>query len=351
MCLAIYKPAGAIIPEKNLENGFLGNDDGAGFAWAKDGILYVKKGIFDLDVMKAQYDEIKEYPCLIHFRKATHGKVDEANCHPFLFNDGKMALIHNGILNIKCSIEGLSDTAHFVKLVLEPLVKTHGIPINNGALNYLINTSIGTDKMAVMENTGKTYIFNENKGNWDEGVWYSNYSFRWAPTTRVVYTSTPNHSHNYQGTAHPYLNNHGRKEGGTGVQTFPHSTPNTNHSHSTANEGWRRHWDATADDDESYIRFWQQTAAEAAGVDGESESDGSPKTAKATLLLNAPREEAEDDTGTTTTATKTELTEGHMCEYGWWEEEIESAVKGYIETLGLSRESALLRVFNERHPN
>ena len=34
-------------------------------------------------------------------------------------------------------------------------------------LNYLITTSIGTDKIAVMDGTGKTFIFNEDKGKWE----------------------------------------------------------------------------------------------------------------------------------------------------------------------------------------
>ena len=59
-------------------------------------------------------------------------KLMKLNCHPFLFNDNKLALIHNGILPIKCNIDGLSDTVHFVKLVLEPMVKKYNIPINDG---------------------------------------------------------------------------------------------------------------------------------------------------------------------------------------------------------------------------
>ncbi len=180
MCLAIYKPADAQVSEEHLRNGFANHSDGAGFAWSVDGKLFIKKGIFNVEEVIEHYRLIKDYPCLIHFRKATHGKVDKTNCHPFLFNDGKLALIHNGILSIKCTIDGLSDTAHFVKLVLEPMVNRNKVPINDGALSYLINTSIGSDKMAVMTEDGTTYIFNEDKGKWEGGVWYSNSIFSWT---------------------------------------------------------------------------------------------------------------------------------------------------------------------------
>ena len=224
MCVAIYKPAGVEIPHKNFKNAFEHHPDGAGIAWAANGILYVKKGIFNVDEFIEQYEKVKQYHCLIHFRKATHGKIDATNCHPFLFNDGKLALIHNGILPIKCSIEGLSDTAHFVKLVLEPMVQQHKVPINDGALNYLISTSIGTDKLAVMDGQGTTYIFNEEKGAWDEGTWYSNTSYKFPPYKATDYSK------------HPYFSNNDRYSRHT---------------------NWRRHWDNVSEDaDESYLDFW-----------------------------------------------------------------------------------------------
>ena len=49
MCLAIYAPAGSDIPEKNLKNGFDNNSDGAGMAWATDGQLHVRKGMFKFE--------------------------------------------------------------------------------------------------------------------------------------------------------------------------------------------------------------------------------------------------------------------------------------------------------------
>jgi hypothetical protein len=334
MCLAIYKPAGTEVPLKHLENGFENHSDGAGMAWAVDGVLHVRKGMFKIAEVIEQYEAIKDCPALIHFRKATHGKIDAANCHPFLFNDNKLALIHNGVLPIKCTIDGLSDTAHFVKLVLEPMVKYHDVPINDGALNYLICTSIGTDKMAVMDGSGKTFIFNGDKGNWDEGVWYSNTSFRYAYTPFKTAINT-----NKNWKSHPYFVNKG-------------NTVGYNHTN------WKKHWvDVDDEDDEAYIKFWMMS-----GAANTSQGCGSPhvKTQKLPLLLG-PTHDSVDEAGNVITAEEVEesptaiingkpveIAEGRMLEYGWFDQEIEDEIQTYQINLGLRREDALIRVFNER---
>ena len=39
---------------------------------------------------------------------------------------------------------------------------------------------------------------------------------------------------------------------------------------------------------------------------------------------------------------------GHMCEYGWWDEDIEEDIKLYMKNSGVSREEVIIRVFNEK---
>src|SRR5690606_17400792 len=56
MCLAIYKPAGKVVPEEHLEEGFTSNPDGAGYAYiADDGKVHYAKGFFKYE------DFIKHY--------------------------------------------------------------------------------------------------------------------------------------------------------------------------------------------------------------------------------------------------------------------------------------------------
>lgn len=216
MCLAIYKPGQLKIAEKALRCGFESNNDGCGLAWADNGKLHTEKGMFTWDAFLGLYQQHEQHPMLIHFRKSTHGKKNADNCHPFVFNDEKLALIHNGVLPIKCSEGDYSDTWHLVYKVLEPLIKGQGCAIDDSALSWLIKCAIGTDKIAVMDQSGEGIIFNEDKGTWEDAeslvegekgkVWFSNLSFRndawdkrsraWAPGSGSTNSHTPNyHSH------------------------------------------------------------------------------------------------------------------------------------------------------------
>ena len=327
MCLAIYKPVDVDIPTKHLENGFSNHSDGAGMAWAENGKLYVRKGMFRIEDVLEQYEKVKHLPCLIHFRKATHGTVDATNCHPFLFNDGKLALIHNGVLSIKCCIAGLSDTAHFVKLVLEPLIKGRGIPINDGALNYLICTSIGSDKLAIMDETGKTFIFNEDKGNWEGGAWYSNTSFRFAYSTYKVPVSQSVSGPVATALNHPYLNNH----------------PGGNNACCQSGRNIQKHWkNADGEVDEAYLEFWRKTGSHIAAI-------GPGNTQRIPLLLENGKDGVDDAGNVTTIEEAQDETPkpGTMCDYGWFDPEIEEAIAAYQQNTGINREDAMIRVFNE----
>lgn len=330
MCLAIYKPAGASVKEEYLRNGFANHSDGAGFAWSENEKIQCVKGIFDADEMIKQYEKIKDFHCLIHFRKATHGKVDATNCHPFLFNDGKLALIHNGVLNIECTMEGLSDTAHFVKLVLEPFIKKYNIPINDIRLKYLIETSIGTDKMAVMTENGDTFLFNGKKGEWADGAWYSNTSYKWA-YSRSSYKSND-----------------------TTPVTGPVYGASLPIGKSYNHKNWRKKFDSDSEGDESYLEFWKQALDES-----KSDSEGNPSTetqklpklignGTGTTITVEEVENMSDEQikSLTTTTTTTSKQDGQMMEYGWYDEEIENDIKCYMEDMGMSREMAIIRAFN-----
>lgn len=182
MCLAIVKPAGIAVPENYLRNGYAENSDGAGIAYALDGKLHVLKS-FSLERFLEYCAAVEHLPCLIHFRFATHGPTDEANCHPWLFKNGELAAIHNGIINIATTTKGeesMSDTGIFVNLVLDPMSRR--VPVSHPAFRYLVEQSIGkSNKIAVMDVDGSTTIFNEGSGEWSKGVWYSNPGYKREP--------------------------------------------------------------------------------------------------------------------------------------------------------------------------
>lgn len=180
MCIAIYKPKNKVISEETLAQCFKVNDDGAGFLVTKDKKAVMKKGYFTFDEFYGAWKKYENEQALIHFRIKTHGDLTEDNCHPFMINSG-LGFIHNGV--IAGFGEGkLSDTNHFNKEILQPLVAKYGNQILfEPGIKSLIESKIGYSKLAFLDRHGNYNLFNEDKGVWDNGVWYSNNSYKPPP--------------------------------------------------------------------------------------------------------------------------------------------------------------------------
>jgi hypothetical protein len=177
MCIAIYKPEGKEIERETLERCYDSNPDGAGYMFHKNDKLYVKKGFFSFSEFWQSYRRDRTKECVIHFRIKTHGQINKDNCHPYLVND-KFAFVHNGVIS-GYTDNNKSDTWLFNEDVIQPFVNKWGnLGLFEDPVKKLIESRIGYSKLIFMDNTGNTKIFNEDKGYWDEGVWYSNTSYR-----------------------------------------------------------------------------------------------------------------------------------------------------------------------------
>ncbi len=186
MCLAIYKPKGVQVARRYLRNGFENNPDGAGFAVCDGlGAVHVVKGFTDFKSFYAAFQPYENQTAIIHFRWATHGATDTENCHPFELIGGRFAVIHNGILNIACPNKEKSDTFHFAELVLTPMLAR--LEFDAPALKYLIETSIGEyNKLVILRGDGAHVIYNEKKGHWNKGAWFSNEDYKVGRAHRIV---------------------------------------------------------------------------------------------------------------------------------------------------------------------
>jgi hypothetical protein len=188
MCLAILKLPNSNIPEDFLYNGFMSNSHGAGFAVARGDTLDIQKGFFRFDDFLDAYNEsIKdENAALIHFRLATHGTMDEANCHPFRINDD-YAMIHNGIIP-RFGNRIKSDTREYTDLILTPLFskmdmkkvkfltkKGQKVTGFNLAMLYTVLQTSQGNKIAILGRKGDFLICGEKSGVWINNVWYSNH--------------------------------------------------------------------------------------------------------------------------------------------------------------------------------
>lgn len=117
MCIIVYKPKGINLPKDSvLETCFNNNPDGAGYCYNNVKGVTINKGFLYLKDFKKAITELnktidpKDHDMLFHFRLATQGFIDEANCHPFpisFYEDEltalnmttKFAIVHNGIID------------------------------------------------------------------------------------------------------------------------------------------------------------------------------------------------------------------------------------------------------------
>ena len=191
MCIAIYKPEGKIIPYATLRECYDANPDGAGFMYAENKQLYIEKGFFSLKDFYQAYVKHQDKQTVLHFRIKTHGKIDKTNCHPFAVNSS-LAFVHNGIITGFGDADH-SDTIGFNHGVLQPLVHKWGnLALFQDPMKDLIESRIGYSKLIFLDRHGNHNILNEQKGVWDDGVWYSNTSYKpyVAPVTTWANKST-----------------------------------------------------------------------------------------------------------------------------------------------------------------
>jgi predicted glutamine amidotransferase len=177
MCIAIYKPENNIISKETLAQCFKSNSDGAGFMFVNEKQLHTNKGFFTFDSFWDAWEPHQNKQAVLHFRIKTHGAISVDNCHPFNINKG-LAFVHNGIISGYGS-EKESDTKDFGDKILQPLVAKWGnLSLFQPAIKSLLEARIGYSKLIFLDRHGNHDIFNENKGVWDNGVWYSNSSYK-----------------------------------------------------------------------------------------------------------------------------------------------------------------------------
>jgi len=178
MCLAIYKPKGKTISKQALMAGYASNSSGCGYIARIGDELRIFKKLVPFTEFYAEYREIeKDFDIAVHFRAATHGPVNNANCHPFVMCDGKFAMIHNGVFHVPLTDTSLSDTGNYCKYILEPAIKDGSY---KDVEKMEKDPRWGWGMVVLMGTNGETIIYKERNGDWDNGVWYSNGCYKWG---------------------------------------------------------------------------------------------------------------------------------------------------------------------------
>jgi len=193
MCVIVIKPTGVKAPSNEIiKNCWDNNPDGAGFMFGGCSTVVIRKGFKKFKqlqkALKALEKEIDttDHQIVYHFRVGTSGGNTAANTHPFpvsteladlqkLETNCKLAVVHNGIVNIKRSRDDISDTMQYIT---DQIALLHQIDPNffrdKTGQKIIQNISKGS-KWAFMDTAGKIYTIGEFTEY--QGLLFSNYSY------------------------------------------------------------------------------------------------------------------------------------------------------------------------------
>lgn len=181
MCLIVAHKAGAKpLQFRELGEAWQSNPDGAGFMYAAEGKLWIRKAFFKLkELAKGYYEDLEQYgaesPFVLHFRSATHGAKTEGNTHPFFIGQSGVGMAHNGVL--WSPGRDVSDSKFFADTVLahRSLEQLYSEKFQ-GFLAEIIGMG---NKLALLAHTGEMRIVNEARGFWEGETWFSNRNHRY----------------------------------------------------------------------------------------------------------------------------------------------------------------------------
>ena len=194
MCIIAAKPVGVAMPsDKIIENMWNGNRDGAGFMYAENGGVHIRKGFMTFEKFRTALDEFcsthdtTNTALVMHFRITTHGGTKPENCHPFPISESvgmlskldcktKIGVAHNGIINIHPR-KGISDTMEYIASQLAPLCRAVPDFYRNKHLIEMIYNATSS-RLAFLDSTGE--IFTVGSFYENEGIKYSNESYKYS---------------------------------------------------------------------------------------------------------------------------------------------------------------------------
>lgn len=189
MCIIVIKPENTPMPDtETLRICFENNRDGAGFMFATGKTVQLRKGFMEWDAFERAIralGDMTERTVVMHFRIATHGKVQPSCCHPFPVSSDMEKLeatgcsdtlcaAHNGIIQNMETTDRVSDTMAYISSILAPLRRAVPSLVYNEDALEVVERTLGS-KMVLLDASGQFATI----GSFIEqgGVLYSNNSF------------------------------------------------------------------------------------------------------------------------------------------------------------------------------
>jgi glucosamine--fructose-6-phosphate aminotransferase (isomerizing) len=144
--------------------------DSAGVALLQNELkIFKTKGkVSDLEEKVGQYDT-KSNLGMGHTRWATHGEPNDVNSHPHLSGDGKLAIIHNGIIENYATLkEELINRGHIFKSdtdtevlihLIEEVQKASKVDLNE-AVRIALHEVVGAYAIVIIANDAPNKLVN-----------------------------------------------------------------------------------------------------------------------------------------------------------------------------------------------
>ncbi len=120
---------------------------------------------------------------MFHSRFATHGSVTKANIHPFPIGQDRLTVLaHNGVLPVTVRPRR-GDRRSDTRIAAQEFLSTEPfLSLERAATRGRIERWLGPDNKLVVLTVNprypaSAYLFNEESGQWDNGIWYSNHDY------------------------------------------------------------------------------------------------------------------------------------------------------------------------------
>ena len=177
MCVILYKKKDSKIELETLLLARNVNPDGMGLAYFDGGEVIFERNLKPSKTdLKNSIKKTQDKEAIFHFRIATSGGVNLANCQPIYNKKGNFLLFHNGVIH---SLNGASNTAS--DTVLLSYLLEHPEVDKNKLLEKLAQKTFS--KFVLIDNDNSLYLFGDFKEY--KGLYCSNLNFipRPAPAT------------------------------------------------------------------------------------------------------------------------------------------------------------------------
>ena len=190
MCIICVSPQGVRQPDtQTIRTMFLRNPHGAGYMYARNGRVHIRKGFMNLtalsNALKAEKFTDND-PVVYHFRISTQAGINPQMTHPFPLSnqaehmkaldvDCRCGIAHNGIIDITTDPRNreYSDTAIFITDYLTRIIRRPSDLKDERRLELIFR--LAQSKFAIMD--GRGYIATVGRFVNEDGLLYSNLSY------------------------------------------------------------------------------------------------------------------------------------------------------------------------------